>query len=911
MRDSRVEARPACIVHGDRGPLPYALGVTPDPVQEFESSYGFPFDEFQRRACSALVSGSSVLVAAPTGAGKTVVGEFAAWLAFKQSSKTFYTTPIKALSNQKYGDFVGMYGPDNVGLLTGDNSINGDAPIVVMTTEVLRNMIYEDSISLQGLGHVVLDEVHYLQDRYRGAVWEEVLIHLPVEVKIVSLSATVSNAEEFAEWLQAIRGPTEVIIEEKRPVEIRHWYFASDELLPMFVQRADGTVSPNPRGREFDRRRKRDEGATRPGRGGRRTREKRPRIPFRTDVIDRLDGEGMLPAIYFLFSRRGCDDAVKMCIRDNVRLVNDEERRSILEVADANVADLAPNELEVLGYDDWITGLARGVAAHHAGMIPPFKEAVEQLFNKGLVKVVFATETLALGINMPARTVVIENLTKFTGEKHELITPGQYTQLSGRAGRRGIDEIGHSVVLLQRFTPFDTITRLASTRTYPLVSSFEPSYNMAVNLVRQYDQEEAAHLVNSSFAQFQADRDVVKLERSRERLEAYLASYRERMECDRGDFAEYRELVDKLREMEERSGRAGQNRRARIAEATGLLRPGDVINVPSGRRRGRYVVAELTHRPSDRQPRVVVVTESRSLMRLGLNDFPEPPHPVGYVDLPEGFHVRNPRARTQVARHLADDDIGTPRNAPRRKDAGASKEEKALRKQVEEHPAHSCPDRTRHLHYAERAQSVQREIRSLDRRVGRRTSTLARKFGRVLEVLQDRGYVEEWKLTDKGEFLTRVYNESDLLVVESLESGFLAGLDAAELTSVISTLVFETRGPEGQMPEDFPTKGSDLAFRSLMKLWRQIRKDEEARGLELTREPDAGFVERAYLWASGAPLENVLGEDDAPGDFVRTTKQLVDLLRQLEDVVEDDALRETVGEALQNVNRGVVAYSSL
>jgi ATP-dependent RNA helicase HelY len=429
--------------------------------------------------------------------------------------------------------------------------------------------------------------------------------------------------------------------------------------------------------------------------------------------------------------------------------------------------------------------------------------------------------------------------------------------------------------------------------------------------VRTYDRDEAEHLVNSSFAQFQADRDVVRLERTRERLEAYLASYRERMECDRGDFTEYRQLVDKLRAMEQRSGRAGRNRAARIHEALSLLRPGDVVEIPSGRRRGRFVVLELNQRPSDRQPRALVVAESRSMLRLGPSDFIDPPHPIGHIDLPDGFHVRNPKLRTQVARRLANEDMGPARRVARRTDAGLSKEEKALRKQIEDHPAHSCPDRTRHLHYAERAVSVEREIRSIDRRVGRRTSTLARKFERVLEVLIERGYVNEWKLTSRGETLTRIYNESDLLVAEALQRGLFDGLDAAELTSVISTVVFETRGPEGQLPEDFPTTPGDHAFRSLMKLWRDIRKDEDARGLELTREPDAGFVERAHLWASGTPLENVLSEDDAPGDFVRTTKQLVDLLRQLEDIIEDEDLRSVVVKALQGVNRGVVAYSSL
>src|ERR687896_1243032 len=521
-------------------------------VDDFEGSYGFAFDPFQRRVCEALADGSSVLVAAPTGAGKTVVGEFAAWLAESKGGKTFYTTPIKALSNQKYGDFLGIYGPDRVGLLTGDNSINGDAALVVMTTEVLRNMIYEDSAALAELRYVVLDEVHYLQDPYRGGVWEEILIHLPVDVQIVSLSATVSNAEEFAEWLQTLRGRTEVIIEERRPVEVRHWYLVADELLPMFVQRPDGDVIANPRGREFDRRRRR--GAERPGRGARRVREKRPRIPLRADVIDRLEDEKMLPAIYFIFSRRGCDEAVRQCLRANVRLTTAAERTAITGLANERTTDLLPEELDVLGFAEWIDGLGRGVAAHHAGMIPAFKEATEELFKRGLVRAVFATETLALGINMPARTVVIESLTKFTGESHELMTPGEYTQLSGRAGRRGIDELGHSVVLLQRFTPFDVITRLATTRTYPLQSSFQPSYNMAVNLVRNYDRDEAEHLVNSSFAQFQADRDVVQLEKTREKSEAYLASYRERMQCELGNFVEYRDLTARLKKLEDRAG---------------------------------------------------------------------------------------------------------------------------------------------------------------------------------------------------------------------------------------------------------------------------------------------------------------------------------------------------------------------
>jgi ATP-dependent RNA helicase HelY len=847
------------------------------------------------------------LVAAPTGAGKTVVGEFAAWLAIKRGGKTFYTTPIKALSNQKYGDFVDLHGASNVGLLTGDNSLNPGAPIVVMTTEVLRNMIYEDARVLVDLRYVVLDEVHYLQDPYRGAVWEEIVIHLPVDVQIVSLSATVSNAEEFAEWLQALRGHTEVIIEEERPVEIRHWYFASDELLPMFVRRSDGEVIPNPRGRELDRRRRR---GPRPPHSGRRAHEKRPRLPARSEVVQRLRSDEMVPAIYFIFSRKGCDEAVRQCLRENLHLTSAAERSRILEHVEARVEDLAPDELDVLGYEEWLTGLMSGVAAHHAGMIPPFKETVEELFAAGLVRVVFATETLALGINMPARTVVIESLMKFTGEKHELMTPGEYTQLSGRAGRRGIDELGHAVVLLQRFTPFDTITRLASIRTYPLVSSFQPSYNMAVNLVRNYDRAEAEHLVNSSFGQFQADRDVVQLERTKEQSEAYLASYRERMECELGDFREYRRLLLRLRRLEESSG-GTRAQTSRMTEAIEALRPGDVIEVPTGKRRGRYAVLEVSRRKSERRPRVLVLSEARSMARLGPADFRDPPRAIARLDLPRNWRVRDPRLRRDLARRLSGVEIA-PASRPRpAADRAGSKELRSLRRSVESHPCHKCPELSRHQHFADRAARLEKELKGIERRISRRTTTLARRFEKVLEVLAHLGYVDGWSLTSKGDHLSRIYNESDLLVTEALEQRIFDDLDAPELASVCSTLVFETRGPEPPKTQEMPTAPIHHAWRRLVRLWLKIRSDEEARGLELTREPDPGFAERAYLWASGEALEVVLGEDDAPGDFVRSVKQLVDLLRQLEDVVVTDGLAATVRDAIERLNRGVVAYSSL
>ncbi|MCW2844223.1 MAG: hypothetical protein JWN22_2139, partial [Nocardioides sp.] len=452
-------------------------------LRGFESLYSFPLDDFQVRACREIEEGRGVLVAAPTGSGKTIVGEFAVHLALETGRKCFYTTPIKALSNQKYNDLVARYGADQVGLLTGDNVVNGDAPVVVMTTEVLRNMLYAGSRTLLGLGFVVMDEVHYLADRSRGAVWEEVIIHLPESVALVSLSATVSNAEEFGEWLATVRGDTSTIVEEKRPVPLYQHVMVGKRLLDLFassdVDAAAGFVKEGaPVNNELQKiarddwasshmkDRRSPKGRNGPRNGGPKQvgNGRRVWIPSRFDVIDRLDREGLLPAIVFIFSRVGCDAAVTQCLNAGARLTTPEERDTIFQFVEESCRHLPEEDLQVLGYHDFLDGLTRGVAAHHAGMLPAFKQCVEELYIRGLCKVVFATETLALGINMPARTVVIEKLSKWNGETHADITPGEYTQLTGRAGRRGLDTEGHGVVLWQPGMNPREVAGLASTR---------------------------------------------------------------------------------------------------------------------------------------------------------------------------------------------------------------------------------------------------------------------------------------------------------------------------------------------------------------------------------------------------------------------------------------------------------------
>lgn len=517
---------------------------------DFVSLLKYPLDNFQEQACRELAAGKGVLVAAPTGAGKTVIGEFAIHLAIAKDLKVFYTTPIKALSNQKYAELVARYGTERVGLLTGDSNQNGDAQIVVMTTEVLRNMIYANSDALISLGYVVMDEVHYLADRFRGAVWEEVILHLPRDVKIVSLSATVSNAEEFGAWLDEVRGDTSIIVSEIRPVPLVQHVLFGDELMPLFEgEGKNQRVNPELVHKHATKLRQPINKPTR-GRRGYPGRPDLARIEklSKPEIVDILDEEDLLPAIFFIFSRAGCEAAVRACTSGGIRLTTTEEKQEIRRVVEEKTYSIDDEDLNTLGYFEWLAALERGVAAHHAGMLPAFKEVVEELFLRKLVKVVFATETLALGINMPARTVVLERLDKFNGEGRVQITPGEYTQLTGRAGRRGIDTIGHSVIQWVGNLDPASVAGLASKRTYPLVSPFKPTYNMSVNLLEAFGRERAREVLETSFAQFQADRSVVGLAKGIREKQVSLDGYANAMKCHLGDFSEYaaarREISD-------------------------------------------------------------------------------------------------------------------------------------------------------------------------------------------------------------------------------------------------------------------------------------------------------------------------------------------------------------------------------
>ena len=895
----------------------------------FRELYDFDFDPFQVASCAALTEGDGVLVAAPTGSGKTVVGEYAVHLALTQRKKCFYTTPIKALSNQKYNDLVRRYDTDTVGLLTGDNAINGDAPVVVMTTEVLRNMLYAGSPALKDLGYVVLDEVHYLADRSRGAVWEEVIIHLPESVRVVALSATVSNAEEFGDWLAQVRGGTQVIVDEHRPVPLWQHMLAGRRLYDLFTD--DNFREVNQELVRLAHREAIRQPASRPGRGGHR--QKRNAAPYRPEIIDRLDGAGLLPAITFIFSRAGCDAAVQQCLAAGLRLTTPDEARIIEDTASRRTADIPDEDLTVLGYHDWVLALRRGIAAHHAGMLPVFKEVVEELFTAGLVKAVFATETLALGINMPARTVVLEKLDKWNGEAHVALTPGEYTQLTGRAGRRGIDVEGHAVVLWQPGMDPSSVAGLAGTRTYPLNSSFRPSYNMAVNLTARVGRKRASALLESSFAQFQADRGVVGLARRLRRLKEATDDLARQVTCDRGDFMEYAEMRRKLSETERGQSRSRASaQRAEARRTLGTLRRGDIIRVPSGRRVGLAVVLNPPPAGDEFSPNradgPLVLTVGGQLKQLSATDFPVPAEPVGRLRIPNSFSERSPKHRRDLvsamrskvagrdldpsprhrrARQVTqgggagdeypergrgssyEDDDFPESDSRARHDAADERDAESgdiaeLRRRLRRHPCHACPDREQHARYAERYFRQKKEADELERQVGGRRHVIARTFDRVCAVLDELGYLDGDTVTPAGQRLTRLYSELDLLAAECLRRGVWEGLNPAELAACVSVLSFESRKQtEEAGPARLPKGPVRDVLTTMARTWGELDHLEQRNGLSFLREPDPGFVWAAYRWVRGAKLEDVLDSVPGltPGDFVRSMKQLIDLLDQI------------------------------
>ncbi|MFY9807193.1 MAG: helicase-related protein, partial [Pseudonocardiaceae bacterium] len=618
----------------------------------------------------------------------------------------------------------------------------------------------------------------------------------------------------------------------------------------------------------------------------------------------------------FIFSRAGCEGAVNQCVRSGLRLTTPEESALIRTVVDTRAAELPEGDLGVLGFWEWRDALERGVAAHHAGMLPAFKETVEQLFVRGLVRAVFATETLALGINMPARTVVLERLVKYNGEAHVDLTPGEYTQLTGRAGRRGIDVEGHAVVLWQPGVDPTQVAGLASTRTYPLRSSFRPGYNMAVNLVDRVGVAAGRALLERSFAQFQADRSVVGMARQIDRNTEGLAGYAESMVCHLGDFTEYARLRRQISERERALARhGGAARRAEVAASLVQLKRGDVIAVPGGRRSGLAVVID----PGDgtaEDPRPLLLTEDRWAGRLTIADFPTPVQVLGRMRLPKRVEHRVPRVRRDLASALRDTRIAVPGRTRRRSEAADDAELAALRRALRAHPCHGCDDREAHARWAERYDRLDRETDTLRQQVAATTHSLVRTFDRIRALLAERGYLDGEQLTEHGRRLARLWSETDLLTAECLRHQIWDGLEPAELAAVVSVLVYEAR--RDVATPRVPAGPVSDALVATVRLWAELEADEGRHRLDRTREPDLGFAWPVYRWARGESLSAVLvaaetnGAELSAGDFVRWCRQVVDVLDQVRGVAgEGSAIGTAAAAAVRALRRGVVALGTV
>ncbi|MCS4535075.1 RNA helicase [Corynebacterium sp. HS2168-gen11] len=917
-------------------------------LTEFCENLDFPLDDFQIQGCRAVEQRQGVLVCAPTGAGKTIVGEFAVAVALARGTKCFYTTPIKALSNQKYHDLCAAHGEENIGLLTGDVSINRDADILVMTTEVLRNMIYAQSSTLDRLDYVVMDEIHFLSDKSRGAVWEEAILGLSDSVTIVGLSATVSNSEEFGQWLNTVRGETKVIVSEHRPIPLQQWMLVGRKLFPLFepgdhsgmvnrrleatIERIDGDELQRGRqdfaqGRGF---RARSSHRNESHRSGQPRAQDRHRALSRPDVLEILRDHDMLPAITFIFSRVGCDSALVQCMRSRLVLTTQAEADRIAAIVDAGVEDIPREDLKILGFRQWKAALMRGFAAHHAGMLPAFRHIVEDLFSQGLVRAVFATETLALGINMPARTVILEKLVKYDGEGHVDLTPGQYTQLTGRAGRRGIDILGNAVVQWAPAMDPQRVAGLASTRTYPLHSTFAPGYNMSVNLLKTIQFDAAHRLLEKSFAQYQADGSVVNEVRELERAEAHAeAIYQQLLTLLQApeipstnsveEFLSYLALRRELTVAERRAKRfAIEQRQQEITTVLSKLCIGDVIAMPGKKRPILAVVVQPAQRRHDPHPYIIM--ESGWAGRVDPDAFALAPIVVGTMRIPRGV-LNNPRRGGKIIQQsFASLDFPRPRKMRATARMRPNAEITQLRSRLRAHPAHYWPQTDELARIGEQLMRARASVEKLRNTVSSATDTLGKTFDRILQLLSEMDYVEFDAeniphITEEGERLASIHSECDLLVAQCLRRGIWDNLDPAELAGVVSMCTFENRRETKGSPDGATDAMAD-AMNHTIRIWDQLSTDERRHNLPLTKYPEAGFALAMHQWAAGAPLGYCLaaaaesGAELSPGDFVRQVLQVIDLLEQVRKSAYNDETARAARQAIDAIRRGVVAIGT-
>jgi superfamily II RNA helicase len=880
--------------------------------------FPFPLDPFQLEAIDALNQGHSVVVSAPTGSGKTLVGEYAIHRALAHGRKVFYTTPLKALSNQKLRDFRQQFGAERVGLLTGDLSLNREAQVVVMTTEIFRNMLYAeidhpDNDPLEGVEAVVLDECHYMNDSQRGTVWEESIIHCPPSIQLVALSATVANAGQLTDWIEAVHGPTQLVHSDHRPVPLAFSFCSAKGLHPLLNE--DGTgLHPNckvwraPKGT----RRK----------GPKTPKPPQPEAPPLGFVVAQMAERDMLPAIYFIFSRRGCDKGVrdlgKLC------LVTPDEQARIRTRLEAFVA--ASPEAVREGHDE---PLLRGIASHHAGVLPAWKELIEELFQQGLIKVVFATETLAAGINMPARTTVISALSKRTERGHRPLMGSEFLQMAGRAGRRGLDSQGYVVTVQSRFEGVREAGQLATAPADPLVSQFTPSYGMVLNLLQRYDLAKARELVERSFGRYLATLDLKDDQERIAELQQQLFS----LETGAGggevpwdDFEDYEKRRGRLRE-ERRLLRTLQHQAEEtvaneLTLALQFASEGSLLSLKAPPLKGRITPAVLVEKVKGPGqfpllkcltddnlwilvPCSAVVSLHAELSCLQVSQIGAPElHRAGE------YHHGNQASgglALAVASMARRHDMATPQYDL----AGEVQEQALLVQQLEEelelHPAHRWGDRRQLKKHHRRMEELQLEIEERQRLLHFRSNRHWDTFLALIEVLRHFGALagsDGLEPTEVGRTVAALRGDNELWLGLALMSGHLDALDPAELAAVLEAISTEVSRPDLWCAWS-PPPSVEEALHDLRSIRRQLDRQQERAKVTfpLWWEPElTGLV---HAWASGASWSDVIANTSLDeGDVVRVLRRTVDLLAQIPycEVVSQQ-LRDNARRALRTINR--------
>ncbi|AKG22252.1 DEAD/DEAH box helicase [Calothrix sp. 336/3] len=882
-----------------------ALSSEVDP----SSIFPFELDKFQHDAIASLNGGRSVVVCAPTGSGKTLIGEYAIYRALSRGKRVFYTTPLKALSNQKLRDFREQFGLENVGLLTGDASIHRDAPILVMTTEIFRNMLYGTPIgqvgtSLVDVEAVVLDECHYMNDRQRGTVWEESIIYCPRETQLVALSATVANSDQLTDWLNQVHGPTDLIYSDFRPVPLEFHFGNVKGLFPLL-----NTEKTHINPRLLKRGKRRD---SEKGKGNRRA-----ETPGITYILNKLQERDMLPAIYFIFSRRGCDKAVAEV--SDLWLVSEEESRELRRQID----DFLTRNPEA-GRSGHIAPLYRGIAAHHAGILPAWKVLVEELFQQGLIKVVFATETLAAGINMPARTTVISTISKRTDSGHRMLTASEFLQMAGRAGRRGMDKVGHVVTLQTPFEGAEHAADLASKKADPLVSQFTPSYGMVLNLLQTHTLEEAKELIERSFGQYLSNlhlrpkaEEIANLQVELQELQTQVTG------VDDGAIAAYEKLRQQVRveqkllkTLQEQSLQSRQEELVMMlsfaVSGTLLSLKGKNITVSTpvtavlvGKTQGSGQAPYLVCLGQDNRWYVATTSDVMDLFaELPRIDVPPDLLPPAEMPLKPGQSRRGTPQTAAIAQtipvveellHLAPEVSEQIRRVAN------------LQTKLENHPLHQAGNAVALFKRKVRVGELETQIKGLQTQIEQQSQRYWEEFINLIEILQYFDCLDQLMPTKLGQIAAAIRGENELWLGLALASGELDQIDPQHLAAVAAALVTESPRPDSFVRFDLST-AADEAWMRLQQIRRTLLKVQYRHGVALPVGLENRYINLISLveqWALGMEwvelCENTSLDE---GDVVRILRRTLDLLSQIPHVPHlSTSLQRNAYRAMQLIDR--------